>query len=46
VEGRAKKFTEGSEGAASRALRLLSAVGATGVPVAREPEHRRRQMRG
>ena len=45
-KGERRSSLKGQKSAESRALRLLSAVGVTGVPVARELEHRGRRMRG
>jgi len=45
-KGERRSLQKGQKSAESRALRLLSAVGATGVPVARALEHRGRRMRG
>jgi len=44
-KGERKSSLKSQKSTESRALRLLSAVGATGVPVARELEHRGRRMR-
>jgi len=45
-KGERRSSRKGQKSAESRALRLLSAVGATGVPVARALEHRERRMWG
>ena len=45
-KGERRSLQKGQKSAESRALRFLSAVGATGVPVARALEHRGRWMRG
>ena len=45
-KGEQRSSQKGKKSAESRALRLLSAVGATEVPMARALEHRGRRMRG
>ena len=45
-KGERRSSQKGKKSAESRALRVLSAVGATEVPVARALEHRGRRMRG
>jgi len=45
-KGERRSSWKGQKSAESRVLRLLSVVGATGVPVVRALEHRGRRMRG
>jgi len=45
-KGEKRSSQKGKKSAESRVLRLLSAVGVTGVPVARALEHHGQRMRG